>query len=154
MVAIVVAPTPPRTPSTKISLPPRKPVDLFVPPAQSAIASTFNQIADQRLEVILGNARVFQMAVKNNVVPIANRHDAYIWLAPCRELIDARERVFDAANVHNEKTWRRLRGERRGCGFDRAFRELGVINAEIAERLTDDLLGVLIGHKNFRGRRR
>ena len=37
------------------------------------------------------------MTVKNNVVPVANRHDVYIWLAPCRELIDARERVIDAA---------------------------------------------------------
>jgi hypothetical protein len=123
-----------------------------MPPAQSAIASPFNHIADQGLKVILGNARVFQMAVKNNVVPIANHQHAYIWLAPCAELIDARERVFDTANVHNEKAWRRLRGERCGCGFDRTFRVLGVINAEIAERLTDDSLGVLIGHKNFRGR--
>jgi hypothetical protein len=68
---------------------------------QNAVAGAGHQVADQRLEKILHNARMLEAAVKDNVIAVADHYDTGIRLANVGERTDAGYRIGDSANVYN-----------------------------------------------------
>ena len=77
-------------------------------PAQNIGANALDWIAPNRLEEILCDAGVFELSVKNDVIPVADHDDIDFRLALCRELIDPRDRVFDIGNVYDQQARRRF----------------------------------------------
>ena len=117
---MVVAPTPPRTPRM---------IDQLAGAGrlrsgrsrEHVVADAGDQIGNQRLEEIFGDAGEFQIAVEHDVVTLADHDDAGIRLADLGKLIDPHHGIGDVADVHDQEPRRGLLGERRNGSFDVAM---------------------------------
>ena len=69
---------------------------VVVLPIQNVITDALYRIANERLKEVLRNAGVSQLTVKNDIVPLADRHDVDFWLTSGCELTEAGKRVLDA----------------------------------------------------------
>ena len=82
LTAIVVAPTPPRTPSTNTSLPPLAIAGCSLgSPFRILLQTLFSVSRTSGLEEIFGDAGGLQFLVEENVVPVADGHDIDLRLA-------------------------------------------------------------------------
>ena len=60
----------------------------------------------------------------------------------------------NAGYVHDQEAWRFSPGERRSGGHDGASGDVGVVDAEVAERRSDEVLGFVVRDEGHCGRRR
>ena len=98
----MVAPTPPRAPTTATSLPSFRLIR--VPPAVSGgRGQRFQkQLRGHRLDDVFADPGIYQVAIEANVVSVTDRNYCDTGLAKLGELMHPRSRHLDTADIDND----------------------------------------------------
>ena len=103
LTAIVVAPTPPRTPVIAIARPPNTPSDDGACPNTKAAEMARHLVARQRFRQIVGRAETARhLAIEVGVVQFANDQHADIRLDDMRQIAQRGQRLILAADIDHQ----------------------------------------------------
>ncbi len=121
-------------------------------PADDLVKDATDQTANERLEEILGDAGRLERPIQHDVVAVADDDDLGIQIADFGEPADARQRIVDSADIHDEEPRPAAARQFLDRGIDAAMHDVAVDKADIGKARTHHTFGVGVEQIGHRGR--